>query len=213
MCSGHNLCKDKKKSRRQKSEAGKMGRVLLWAVGSLGGFEHERKAVVRRPGWVCNPQPMGPSHPTLAKNPPSLLLGLARLTAWATRPGPSLASMQRAGLWSQQRSQGHVLRFLVSRPEPSSCVLVWPQVPNPLGTDSLRRNAVPSQGSQQGQGEGSSIPYPHHLGTVWLPPERPWELSLQLSCPPGIRTPWGWSCHVAGGQQKDSEARTPLSPC
>lgn len=82
-------CAKRRKAGRQGSEAGKVGRVSLWAVGRLGGFEQERKAVARRPGWVCSPQPLGSSHPTLAKDPPSLLLGLARLTAWAAGLAPA----------------------------------------------------------------------------------------------------------------------------
>lgn len=65
----------RRKAGRQGSEAGKVGRTSLWAVGSLGGFEHERKAVARTPGWVCSPHPLGSSHPTLAKDPPSQVLG------------------------------------------------------------------------------------------------------------------------------------------
>lgn len=56
------------------------------------------------------------------------------------------------------------------------CVLAWPQVLRPQGLSSLRRNVVPSQGSQQRQ-EWGLKPIPTS-GTEQQRLAKPWEQLL-----------------------------------
>lgn len=164
------------------SKAGKVGRLSLWAVGSHEGFEHERALGRQRPGDLAGSaaySPWSPAAPLLPRTHPGALT--------PTGPGWALTahclgsktcpptSMQEAGLWSQAEK----LRTCSQVPGQQAwtqqlCVGLAPGHQS-LGTDSLRRNAVPSQGSQQGQGEGSSLPYPQHVGNCAAAPARPWE--------------------------------------
>lgn len=91
--------------------------------------------------------------------PLSLLVLLGSMAHWLSVRPRILCRGQVCG--PGRRSQGHVLRFLVSGPGPSSCVLAWPQVLHPWGLNSLKRNAVPSQGGQQGQRGGLKPHHPH----------------------------------------------------
>lgn len=156
-------------SGRQGSEAAEAGTVLLWAMRS-----HGRLLRMKAPGRQRLGDPTGPQTTPGSPHPCWFLVALLAhrlgMRAWMQL----LCREWRCGRW--RRSRGHVLRSLVSGPAPGSCGLAWPQVPHPLGLSSLRRNAVPGQGGQQGQGTGlKPTPTPTTLGTVWRPAARPWE--------------------------------------
>lgn len=179
--------------------------MLLQAMGSHGRFK--RRSVQ---GSSVQGTQLGPASPHLPKAHTQLsspLLVLTRLpqpTAWLENLAP--ASGQRAGPQSQEeKSRAH---SQVPGQRAGSCVLAWPQVPHPQGLSSWRRNAVPSQGSQQELERGLK-PTPATLGTVWLQAARPWEGFLRLPRPLGIWTPWVGPTTVAGGQWQEPTAETP----
>ena len=197
--------------------------MSLWATGSHEGFGHESA-----PGrqWSGSPagsaahNPWGPSLPSHCPGPitqqPSLLLVLVGLP-WPGCKGPAPVFMCRGRDCGPKRiSEGHILRFPVSGPGPSSCVLAWPQVLHPWGLSSLRRNAVPGQGNRQGQGRRETVqthPYPHHVGN-WVSDccKTMGINALTVLTPKDLDT-LGHSCHCDWRAAEDWSGDPHFLPC
>ena len=84
--------------------------------------------MVRITGWVCSPQPLGsipsPHCPGPITQRPSLLLVLVRLPQPGCKGLAPVFICRGQDCGPKRISEGHILRFPVSGPGPSSCKFI-----------------------------------------------------------------------------------------